>query len=343
MVIGYLDQPLRHTDPMIGHATGALWRLLSPIFGRRPAPHRRYALLFPLLRGHFHVDDGGIVPRAPASNWPEVDSPVVHQRMPLDCRPRSRTWFLQNFGSTKVRRTVDRMTTPEPGLRERAKARTRHRLANVAAALFAERGYENVSIVDIAAAAEVSDQTVYNYFPAKQDLVLDRAEEIRRRYGDVIRDRGDAVTPAGALRVLVNEDIDRFRSTDPALARGEFPALCLASPTLRRFALQARDEQVETVAAAIRDTHPTIVALVARAHAAALIAIVQATTDAIGAAVLAGSPPGPAADTMQADAAAAFDELDQLFRATAGRAAPAPRRSSPEPAGEPPAPRRRRK
>jgi AcrR family transcriptional regulator len=61
----------------------------------------------------------------------------------------------------------------------------------VAAGLFAERTYEAVSILDVARAAEVSDQTVYNYFPAKQDLVLDRVDEFLERYRRAVLERGD--------------------------------------------------------------------------------------------------------------------------------------------------------
>ena len=55
-----------------------------------------------------------------------------------------------------------------PGLREIKKARTRRHIAATAARLFAERGYEHVAVADVARAAEVAEQTVYNYFPAKE-------------------------------------------------------------------------------------------------------------------------------------------------------------------------------
>ena len=202
------------------------------------------------------------------------------------------------------------------GLRDRKKAQTRERLADVAAALFAEHGYDGVSVLDVARAADVSDQTVYNYFPAKHDLVLDRAEEIRQRYDDVVRQRPEGTSPARAVAALVAEDVERFRGADP-LARGTFAALCLRSPVLRRYALEFRERQAETVAAAILATHPEIPTLVAQAHAAAIVAVVQWVSDQTGAGVLDDLPVGPAADAMAAAATAALDDLDRHFHTLA--------------------------
>lgn len=77
-------------------------------------------------------------------------------------------------------------------LRERKKLQTRHRLLAAATALFAERGFDKVSVAEIAEAAEVSKMTVFNYFAGKEDLVLAPMEE---HIGDVaraVRDRPPA-------------------------------------------------------------------------------------------------------------------------------------------------------
>jgi AcrR family transcriptional regulator len=212
----------------------------------------------------------------------------------------------------------------EQGLRDRKKAQTRERIADVAAGLFADRGYEAVSILDVARAADVSDQTVYNYFPAKQDLVLDRAEEIRERYGRVLLERPRGTSPADALRPLVAEDIDRYRQEDPRLARGEFPAQCLTSGVLRRFALEVREQQANTIAAAIQETSPAIPAIVARAHAAALVSVIQTITDQIGARILAADFSDTAAADLMRAAALALDDLDRTFHSVTNREQPAP-------------------
>src|SRR5206468_4000581 len=93
----------------------------------------------------------------------------------------------------------------EPGLRDLKKARTRRLIADTAARLFAERGYERVAVSEIARAAEVAEQTLYNYFPTKEQLVTDREEQIQDRLCDLIRSRPPGVTPAAAVRDFVLE------------------------------------------------------------------------------------------------------------------------------------------
>src|SRR5437870_4533912 len=91
-----------------------------------------------------------------------------------------------------------------PGLRERKKARTRQLIADTAARLFAERGYERVAVSDVAREAEVAEQTLYNYFPTKERLVTDRDEQIQDRLCNLIRTRPRG-TPAAAVRDFVLE------------------------------------------------------------------------------------------------------------------------------------------
>jgi AcrR family transcriptional regulator len=206
------------------------------------------------------------------------------------------------------------------GLRERKKLETRHRLADVAARLFADIGYDAVSVSDVARAANVSDQTVYNYFPTKPDLVLDRADEILERSQRVVAERVAPDTPADAIWRLVHEDIERFRETDLAMARGELPAQSLQSDVLRRHLLEFRHDQGEAIARAIVETAPEITFLVALAHASALVAVIQSFTDRIGAAVLAAKDRDAKADQMRIDADIALTDAAENFRATQARA-----------------------
>ena len=96
---------------------------------------------------------------------------------------------------------------PGTGLREIKKARTRQQIADTAARLFAERGYENVAVNDVAREAEVSEQTVYNHFSTKEQLVTDREQQVQDRLCDLIRSRPPATTPAAAIRDFVLEAV----------------------------------------------------------------------------------------------------------------------------------------
>jgi AcrR family transcriptional regulator len=64
------------------------------------------------------------------------------------------------------------------GLRARKKAATRRHISDVATRLFAQRGFDAVTVEEVARAADVSKMTVFNYFPRKEDLVLDREDEL---------------------------------------------------------------------------------------------------------------------------------------------------------------------
>lgn len=78
------------------------------------------------------------------------------------------------------------------GLRESKKLRTRRQLAATALELFLERGFDAVSVADVAAAAEVSKPTLFRYFPSKEDLVLDRFADHQDEVARIVRDRGRA-------------------------------------------------------------------------------------------------------------------------------------------------------
>lgn len=207
----------------------------------------------------------------------------------------------------------------ETGLRERKKAKTRQHIADTAALLFGSHGYDEVSIGDVARAAEVSDQTVYNYFPVKRDLVFDRVDEFRQRLYRAVVGRQAETSPAEALRALAHIDVERHRGSVPEEARGELPALCASSAEMRRFALEMFDEQAETVAAAIVETCPAVHPVVARAHAAALVSVFQLIIDRTGRSVLACEIPGAVADELTPMVEIAFDDLDRHFRSSVPR------------------------
>jgi len=93
------------------------------------------------------------------------------------------------------------MSNPS-GLRDSKKAATRQAISDVATLLFVERGFENVSIDEIARAAGVARKTVFNYFPCKEDLVFDREEESRELVRQALATRGGQ-SPVHAFQALM--------------------------------------------------------------------------------------------------------------------------------------------
>ncbi|MDA5343831.1 TetR/AcrR family transcriptional regulator [Stenotrophomonas maltophilia] len=97
--------------------------------------------------------------------------------------------------------------TPPPGRREQRKAETRQAISDVATELIIRRGFEAVSMSEIAEAAGVSRKTVFNYFASKEDLVFDRDEEARALLREGMLARND-MAPLGAFQSLVRQLLD---------------------------------------------------------------------------------------------------------------------------------------
>ena len=107
----------------------------------------------------------------------------------------------------------------EVGLRERKKQQTRQFIAETAARLFAERDFEAVSVVEVARAAKVSEATVYNYFPAKEDLVYQRMEAYEAEVIEAVRSRPAGASILDAVRDFVLEPRGFLADRDTAGAR----------------------------------------------------------------------------------------------------------------------------
>jgi AcrR family transcriptional regulator len=86
------------------------------------------------------------------------------------------------------------------GLRERKKEQTRQRIAETARELFLERGFDRVTVAEIARAAEVSDKTVFNYFPTKEDLFYWQMESFADEMLETVRTREPGESVLAAFR-----------------------------------------------------------------------------------------------------------------------------------------------
>src|SRR4051812_47064011 len=197
-------------------------------------------------------------------------------------------------------------------LRERKKAETRQRIADVATAMFVERGFDNVPITEIAEAADVSKVTVFNYFPRKEDIFFDRGPQAEELLTGAVRDRGPGVTPLAALRALLidlaeqGHPIGGFQDRYRAFWR-----TVLDSPALRARAREAVDELQAALARSIAesstDPHPELTAALA-------MATLRATFTAGAARVLAGERAAAVTKDHIAAIEAAFDTLAEGLR-----------------------------
>jgi AcrR family transcriptional regulator len=146
-------------------------------------------------------------------------------------------------------------------LRDRKKRLTRQEISDVATAMFLDRGFEEVRVAEIAAAAGVSEKTVFNYFPTKESLLLDRepqmAEAIRSALGPGSPQRSPV---AGALEMFDREldDLRRFwvEADDQQAAADtlrRFMHLVMTTPALQAATLAATERLTEVAAQAMAE------------------------------------------------------------------------------------------
>jgi AcrR family transcriptional regulator len=178
----------------------------------------------------------------------------------------------------------------EPSLRARKKARTRELLVETAAGLFHERGFEAVTVSDIARAAEVSEQTVYNYFSTKEALVLDEDEAYTTHFAAMVRDRPAGMPIVEAVRRealgFLHGVIDRPASP---YRRGGMPYLVVNSLPVRRAWLSACERHAKVVAAAlVSESAGALSPGAADIVAISLLSVFRVIIDEVGAALTAG-------------------------------------------------------
>jgi AcrR family transcriptional regulator len=198
----------------------------------------------------------------------------------------------------------------ETGLRERKKARTRRAIADAAARLFAEHGYEQVSVSDVAREAEVSEQTVYNYFATKEHLVTDYDQEVQDQLSRLIRTRAPGTTPAAAIRGFALDAVEGIRRVPAEQWRGELGYLAAISPTVHRLALEMSDRQANAIASAISDTGP-VTPEIAKLQGIALAGVFQIIISEAGRRARENQSQEQIADELHPAIEAIIDELDR--------------------------------
>ncbi len=160
--------------------------------------------------------------------------------------------------------------TAELGLRERKKQRTRQLIADTARRLFAERGFEAVPVAEIAREAEVSEATVFNYFPTKEDIFYGRLEAFEDELLSSIRDRapgesaleafGRFITPPrGLLAARAPEQVEHLAAITRVIV--ESPALLARERQIYEKYTDALADLLATeTGASLDDLEPWVVA-----------------------------------------------------------------------------------
>jgi AcrR family transcriptional regulator len=142
-------------------------------------------------------------------------------------------------------------------LRESKKRETRQRISDVATRLFFERGFEAVTVEEIAAAANVSKVTVFNYFARKEDLFLDREHELLPLLRSALGEHPRGQFAGDALRGLA----DKLQKQKHPFAHVDSKALAwwrvvAASPSLKARLREIGDETSEALALELGGPQP---------------------------------------------------------------------------------------
>ena len=197
------------------------------------------------------------------------------------------------------------MTT---GLRERRKQEARQAISGVAMAMFEARGFDEVTISQVAEAAGVSKMTVTNYFPRKEDLVFDRAEQIIGSLAVAVAARAHGESLLAAVRRAYAE---RIAAGDVTLG---VPTLAFARMVGGSHALTSRRREIadlteqalgDAIAAETGADDPQ-----QRIVAAQLASVYRVLFAEGSRRILAGQPRGEICRELAADARRAFDLLE---------------------------------
>ncbi|BCJ31403.1 TetR/AcrR family transcriptional regulator [Actinocatenispora sera] len=173
------------------------------------------------------------------------------------------------------------MATDPTGLRARKKQQTRAAISDHATRLFLARGFDKVTIAEIAEAAQVAKMTVTNYFPRKEDLALDTHDEFVQLPTTTVRDRRVGESALAALR---RGQLAEVSARNPLIGFSgpEFARLVTGSPALsarlREFHEDRETALADTLAAETGAEPDDIVPRVAAAQLAGVLRVLFTET-----------------------------------------------------------------
>ena len=165
---------------------------------------------------------------------------------------------------------IARRQYPDEGLRERKKRITRQQISDVATTLFVVRGFDRVTVSEIARIVGVSEKTVFNYFPTKESLVFDRADEGIERMAAALREREPGESPTKAMLRALDEEPEELDALPDEIHMFVplFSEMVAATPSLHAAWLELHARLVEVATQALaehaevdpRDPEPMIAA-----------------------------------------------------------------------------------
>jgi AcrR family transcriptional regulator len=205
---------------------------------------------------------------------PDVEDPAIEGRVARVLNQelgQETAWAFAR--SRALQESWLRRQHPGEGLRERKKRLTRQQISDVATALFVARGFEHVKISEIAELVDISQKTIYNYFPTKESLVFDQADATIAALTSALREREAGESPTKAVLRALREDMHRFEDLPEALhlLMPRFAQMVASTPSLRAAWLDLQSQLItlateELAARADIDPHDPEPMIAARIH-----------------------------------------------------------------------------
>ncbi len=193
------------------------------------------------------------------------------------------------------------------GLRERKKLRTRQEIFEASQRLFARRGFEDVTVAEVAQAANVSEMTVYNYFPTKEDLFYAGMQFFEEQLIEAVRNRPRGESALKAFRRRVLEGAANLETKERAEGILRAGKAIGASPSLRAREREIVEDYTRRLAGVLGNEND----VEAQASAAAMMAVHRSLVSHIRGQVMAGRRGAALAEEFRTQARRAFARLER--------------------------------